>query len=172
MATCLNLRPRLIRGSLADACQANASNHFWRELFHKDKPYTYNYVVLPCGRCINCLKKKQDSYVVRIQEEAKKRGNLSFVTLTYREDTLPWRSLFGKSIKKLAKCRWSNCLRSLLLELRTKHIFVINSGKLVLRTKHVTLIYLYSSKLQTLIPITTMLPGSLLRFAVEMPGCG
>lgn len=42
--------------------------------------------LIPCGHCSECVKKRQSGYLVRCLEEAKKRGNLWFVTLTYSDD--------------------------------------------------------------------------------------
>lgn len=53
------------------------------------RPSMQDYVPVPCGKCINCLKNKQNAMVSRCIEESDKRGSFSFVTLTYRDDTLP-----------------------------------------------------------------------------------
>lgn len=45
--------------------------------------------VLPCGKCAECLKKRQNGYMCRCIEEARKRGNIWFITLTYANDHLP-----------------------------------------------------------------------------------
>lgn len=52
-------------------------------------PDLMDYVPVPCGHCINCLRNKQNAMVSRCLEESDKRGTFSFVTLTYRDDTLP-----------------------------------------------------------------------------------
>lgn len=54
-----------------------------------DFPLAYPQLVVPCGKCMNCQKNRQDSFAFRIRAEAEKRGSLSFVTLTYNENTLP-----------------------------------------------------------------------------------
>lgn len=48
-----------------------------------------DYVPVPCGKCINCLKNKQNAMVSRCIAESGERGTFSFVTLTYNNDTLP-----------------------------------------------------------------------------------
>lgn len=91
MARCLT--PLTIKspskGDSLHACPAA----FWRS---EIRPYMNDSLVVPCGKCINCLKNKQSSMVVRIKREAEKRGSLSFVTLTYDDDHLPlMRSLWS-----------------------------------------------------------------------------
>lgn len=60
--------------------------------------------ILPCGKCPECLKKKQSGYMCRCIEEAKKRGNIWFITLTYSDEHLPYideePSLCREDIKK------------------------------------------------------------------------
>lgn len=52
-------------------------------------PYYRDNLVVPCGKCINCLKNKQNAMVSRVISEAKERHSFHFVTLTYDEDSLP-----------------------------------------------------------------------------------
>lgn len=47
--------------------------------------------VVPCGKCSECLKKQQNGYVVRCIEEARKKGNMWFLTLTYNDKSVPKR---------------------------------------------------------------------------------
>lgn len=57
---------------------------------YKDiRPELMDYVPVPCGKCINCLRNKQNAMVSRCLAESEKRGTFSFVTLTYNNDTLP-----------------------------------------------------------------------------------
>lgn len=48
-----------------------------------------DWVQVPCGKCIDCLKKRQNDLAVRVAREANARGSMHFLTLTYNEDTLP-----------------------------------------------------------------------------------
>lgn len=48
--------------------------------------------VVPCGKCAECLNKKQNENAVLSFIEACKRGKLVFVTLTYDNDSFPLRS--------------------------------------------------------------------------------
>lgn len=46
-------------------------------------------VDVPCGHCVECLKKRQNDWKLRICHECEKWQHCYFFTLTYREDTLP-----------------------------------------------------------------------------------
>lgn len=89
MARCLN--PITIkRPGFTDA--PHALPRYARERL---RPYMYDTIVVPCGKCLSCLKNKQSQMVVRCKREAQKRGSFAFVTLTYDDEHLPLtRSLF------------------------------------------------------------------------------
>lgn len=53
------------------------------------KPYAVDSITVPCGKCMECLQKRQNDLAVRCMREANKRGCMSFVTLTYNDDSLP-----------------------------------------------------------------------------------
>ena len=44
---------------------------------------------VPCGKCVECLKKRQNDLAVRAAREASKRGSMQFLTLTYDNAHLP-----------------------------------------------------------------------------------
>lgn len=46
--------------------------------------------IVPCGKCMDCLKRRQSDLAVRCEREAVKRGSMHFVTLTYRQEDLPF----------------------------------------------------------------------------------
>lgn len=48
-------------------------------------------VDVPCGHCIECLKKRQNDWKLRISHECAEWSHCYFFTLTYRNDTLPCR---------------------------------------------------------------------------------
>lgn len=54
----------------------------------------YSHVV-PCGKCPECLNRKQNDNAVLSYLEACKRGQLVFVTLTYNNDSFPMRERIG-----------------------------------------------------------------------------
>ena len=49
------------------------------------------YVDAPCGRCVECLKRRQNDWKLRIVHEANYWSKLYFFTLTYSNDSLPCR---------------------------------------------------------------------------------
>lgn len=69
--------------------------------FLADKPALFRYgrdnlrpmrsetIVVPCGKCLACLKNKQSRVVVRCRREAEQRGSFAFMTLTYDDDHIP-----------------------------------------------------------------------------------
>lgn len=57
---------------------------------YKDvRPFINEDIQVPCGKCIACLRARQNAFASRCIEESNKRGSFCFVTLTYREDCLP-----------------------------------------------------------------------------------
>lgn len=51
--------------------------------------YSDASIQVPCGKCAECMKKKQNSIRFRVMHEAQKRGTMDFLTLTYDNDSLP-----------------------------------------------------------------------------------
>ena len=53
----------------------------------------YHYILVPCGKCPVCLRKRQQDWSIRIQNEAeyteKHGGAVYFITLTYDDEHLP-----------------------------------------------------------------------------------
>lgn len=49
------------------------------------------YVDAPCGHCVECLKRKQNDWKLRLVHEANYWSKLYFFTLTYSNDSLPCR---------------------------------------------------------------------------------
>lgn len=49
----------------------------------------WRVISIPCGKCVDCKKKYQNSITIRIIEELKCWSKSSFVTLTYSEANLP-----------------------------------------------------------------------------------
>jgi hypothetical protein len=50
---------------------------------------SYGYIKVPCGKCPSCLKARQGAWISRIYYELKDTINAIFLTLTYRQDTVP-----------------------------------------------------------------------------------
>lgn len=49
----------------------------------------HKLIKVPCGKCIECLKKKQNDIMARVLTESERYENLHFVTLTYDDLHLP-----------------------------------------------------------------------------------
>ena len=45
---------------------------------------------VPCGKCVECLKDKQNSWKIRLTEEARDHKYIYFFTLTYCDDAVPF----------------------------------------------------------------------------------
>lgn len=45
---------------------------------------------VPCGKCIECLKDRQNSWKIRLTEEARDHKYVYFFTLTYNDDNVPF----------------------------------------------------------------------------------
>ena len=48
-----------------------------------------DWILVPCGKCIECKKDRQNETAILCCREAEKRGSFEFVTLTYSNDTIP-----------------------------------------------------------------------------------
>jgi len=51
--------------------------------------YLYSVSVVPCGKCLDCLKRRQSDIAARAVREAHDKGSMHLVTLTYRDEMLP-----------------------------------------------------------------------------------
>lgn len=58
---------------------------------------------VPCGKCIACLKRRQDDWSIRLTKEYENSFNCYFLTLTYSDDCVPVRPLGGEPTKVLLK---------------------------------------------------------------------
>lgn len=50
--------------------------------------------VVPCGKCMECLRRKQSDYAFISSRQALESGNIVFMTLTYRPEALPFVGVF------------------------------------------------------------------------------
>lgn len=46
-------------------------------------------LTVPCGHCAECLKKKQNDFMIRFYREARRSSSVAFLTLTYSNNTIP-----------------------------------------------------------------------------------
>lgn len=71
-------------------------------------PVTKKEILVPCGRCVECMKDKQNDVAVMCVREAEKRGSFEFVTLTYSNESIPmYFSIRGEDLDELtppARC--------------------------------------------------------------------
>lgn len=51
---------------------------------------SYHMQQVPCGRCLECLKLRINSWYVRLQNEKNNSESAYFITLTYDDDNLPY----------------------------------------------------------------------------------
>lgn len=56
------------------------------ECFH---PVRLKERIVPCGRCLPCLRKRQLHWAIRMEEESKLYVSNSFITLTYNPESVP-----------------------------------------------------------------------------------
>lgn len=49
----------------------------------------FSAIQVPCGKCSDCLRQKQNDLATRVVRQAKRDGNFVFVTLTFKEESLP-----------------------------------------------------------------------------------
>ena len=92
------------------------------------------YSVVPCGKCIACLKNKQSDFAFRVVREAKKYGSMVFVTFTYRPSSLPFACSLEVTDKETGEfylCHSSSILpdSDLLSSLRIKYEEVLKANK-------------------------------------------
>ena len=56
----------------------------------KDAFGVYINQSVPCGKCIECVKDRQNEWKIRLVEECRDHRYIYFFTLTYRDDTIEW----------------------------------------------------------------------------------
>lgn len=47
------------------------------------------FILVPCGKCINCIQRKRADWSFRLLQELKEATRATFLTLTYNEENLP-----------------------------------------------------------------------------------
>lgn len=88
MSTCLHpINIRIDRTKTA-LCLDSVMPHNTK--YRDIRPMPMDIVPVPCGKCINCLKNRQNALVSRCLAESEKRGSFVFLTLTYDEEHLPF----------------------------------------------------------------------------------
>ena len=103
MARCLH--PRTIKSpSLEAGTRVGVLAASYRYARDNIRRYAFETVVVPCGKCLNCLKNKQSSMVVRCKREAEQKGSFAFMTLTYDDDHLPLARSIWRVSKDTGEC--------------------------------------------------------------------
>lgn len=82
------------------------------------------YVPVPCGKCMECMKKKARDWQIRLQEDIKQNKNGVFITLTLSNDS--YKKLYNNTNKKLKGYELDNLIiknavRKFLERHRKKH---------------------------------------------------
>lgn len=72
---------------------------------------------VPCGKCVECLKTKQNDYMVRIYEELMQAKKGCFLTLTYSPASVPYFERDGKRFYTL----WKPDVKDWLKRFRTNY---------------------------------------------------
>lgn len=86
---------------------------------HKGGPCyrAYHYILVPCGKCLACLKRRQQDWCIRILNETdyveKHGGAAYFISLTYDDEHLP----IGDGIPTLVKSDLSAFIKRLRRQL-------------------------------------------------------
>lgn len=88
------LRPIFIKVDRRSAIRKSMALEFdavlsARTRYRDIRPSLIDVVPVPCGKCIECLKNRQNAMVSRCHAEADKRGTFGFLTLTYDDAHLP-----------------------------------------------------------------------------------
>ena len=58
------------------------------EWYSKNLPKNFKLLLLPCGKCENCQKRKSQEWTARILKESKNYKYCYFITITYNDDNL------------------------------------------------------------------------------------
>lgn len=74
-------------------------------------------IQVPCGKCFECLKTKQNDYMVRIHEEIMQVSKSCFVTLTYRPSAIPYLVRDGKRYNTV----WKDDIKDWIKRFRTNY---------------------------------------------------
>ena len=64
----------------------NLKKETWKQKLQN----TYHMQEVPCGRCIECMKARGQSWHLRLSTELKRSESAYFITLTYSEDSIPF----------------------------------------------------------------------------------
>lgn len=57
--------------------------------YYKKDNISQEYMALPCGKCPQCLMRRAQGWIFRMEQEAKRADSALFLTLTYNTDDVP-----------------------------------------------------------------------------------
>lgn len=83
--------------------------------------------VVPCGRCPNCLKKRQQQWIFRLQREQEIAKTSAFITFTYDDDHLPFSENGYPDLNRRHHQNFMKRLRKYLHENRFKYKITPNT---------------------------------------------
>lgn len=97
------------------------------------------YFLVPCGRCVDCLKSRQMSYAFRAEWEALDPSNVQvlFCTFTYAPEFLPK----GNELSKVEVQRFLRRLRLNCKGVRVRYLFCGEHGSLYDRSHYHAILY-------------------------------
>nr|WAE43594.1 MAG: replication initiator protein [Microviridae sp.] len=120
--------------------------------FGRPKPSSEGDLLLPCGKCTECLKKRSAEWATRARHEISCHKENSFITLTYNQETVPAISEikleFQRFIKRLRK----------YLKRPIRYMVSHEYGSTTFRPHHHAIIFGYDPKNQK--PLKTTSRGS------------
>lgn len=58
----------------------------------------YKVIAHPCGHCVECSKKYQNDWMLRLDDEATQWKTIMFATLTYNNDNVPFLKIEGENL--------------------------------------------------------------------------
>jgi len=96
-------------------------------------------VIVPCGKCINCLTNRRESWIIRLVEHFKTQS-ATFITLTYDQKNLTFaNSEFATLVKRDVQLFFKR-----LRKTTKKYLSIISSVSMVLVLIALTIILFYS----------------------------
>lgn len=104
---------------------------------HSDD-YYYSKCLVPCGKCADCLSKRQSDLAARCAAEARKRGSMGFLTLTYSDNFLPIAVLLRKVDKSTGEILADESLHQLDRPKKVSRTKVYQRNKVQYKSKSVS----------------------------------
>lgn len=100
--------------------------------------------IVPCGKCLPCLARKRDAWVVRLKEELKTSSSCFFITLTYDDDHVPISYVGDEKIQVLNKRDvqlWLKRLRKMIEPHKVRYFLTSEYGLKTFRPHYHLLLF-------------------------------